>query len=95
MSRSREVAHHRRLHLILLYPEGETEVFVSSTVVIWALKPKELLVSRTVPSHASLVSLSSGETLLFCAHQVSEVRWRACVWVWVQGEVEVEVEEEL
>jgi hypothetical protein len=69
------------------------KVLVSSTVVIWALKLQELSVSRTEPSHVSLrdwtVSLGSGEILRFCAHQVLEVGWWACVLVWVHGEVEL------
>lgn len=53
---------------------------------------------RTEPIHVSLhdwtVSLCSGETLRFCAHQVLGVGWWACVSVWVLGEVELWVHPE-
>jgi hypothetical protein len=68
------------------------KVLVSS-VVIRALKSQELSVLRTEPSHVSLhdwtVSLCSGETLRFCAHQVLELGWWACVLEWVHGELEL------
>jgi hypothetical protein len=74
------------------------KVLVSSTVVIWALKPQELSPLRTEPSHVSLhdraLSLCSGATLRFCAHQVLEARWWACVLVWAHGEVEPRVHPE-
>jgi hypothetical protein len=66
------------------------KVLVSS-VVIWGLKSQGLSLLRTEPSHVSLhdwtVSLCSGETLRFCAHQVLEVGWLACVLVWAHGEL--------
>ena len=73
------------------------KVLVSS-VVIRALKSQELSVLHTEPSHVPLhdwtVSLCSGETLRFCAHQVLEVGWWACVLVWVHGELELWVHPE-